>query len=172
MGDIKNSLKVKAACNLDNLVHQANSLFIPSIANFPLPPLKNFNKTKDLFDYLEAFKTIMQLQVVPKEIMCQAFPMGIRGSTRVWFNKLESESIGSFVQLSRAFIDHFIDGKRTKRTPSHSLTQRQANGRGIVEGICASLQQRGHANRLFKGRRHFNCIHGRIAKGKLPLRSL
>jgi hypothetical protein len=103
MRDMKNSLKAKAARNLDNLVYRADSPFIPSITNFPLPPrfkvppLKNFDGTKDPFDYLEAFKTIMQLQAVPEEIMCQAFPMGLRGSTRVWFNKLESESIGSFV---------------------------------------------------------------------------
>ena len=52
---------------MDNLVHQADSSFIPSIANFPLPSgfkvplLENFDGTKDPFDYLEAFKTIMQL---------------------------------------------------------------------------------------------------------------
>ena len=67
MGDMKNSLKAKAARNLDNLVHQADSPFIPSIANFliptrfKLPLLENFDGTKDSFDYLEAFKTIMQL---------------------------------------------------------------------------------------------------------------
>ena len=67
MGDMKNNLKIKAARNLDNLVHQADSSFIPSIANFPLPSgfkvplLENFDGTKDPFDYLEAFKTIMQL---------------------------------------------------------------------------------------------------------------
>uniref|UniRef100_A0A2N9GFI7 Uncharacterized protein n=1 Tax=Fagus sylvatica TaxID=28930 RepID=A0A2N9GFI7_FAGSY len=85
MGDMKNSLKAKAARNLDNLVHQADSPFIPSIANFPLPSrfkvplMENFDGTKDPFDYLEAFKTIMQLQAVPEEIMCRAFPMGLRG---------------------------------------------------------------------------------------------
>ena len=89
MGDMKNSLKAKAARNLDNLVHRANSPFIPSIANFSLlsrfkvPPLENFDGTKDPFDYLEAFKTIMQLQAIPEEIMCRAFPMGLRGSVRV-----------------------------------------------------------------------------------------
>ena len=65
MGDMKNSLKAKAARNLDNLVHWADSPFIPKITNFPLPsrfkvpPLKNFDGTKDSFDYLKAFKTII-----------------------------------------------------------------------------------------------------------------
>ncbi len=67
MGDMKNRLKANAARNLDNLVHWVDSPFIPRIANFPLPskfkvpPLENFDGTKDPFDYLEAFKTIMHM---------------------------------------------------------------------------------------------------------------
>uniref|UniRef100_A0A2N9IUA0 Uncharacterized protein n=1 Tax=Fagus sylvatica TaxID=28930 RepID=A0A2N9IUA0_FAGSY len=137
MGDMKNSLRAKAACNLDNLVHQADSPFIPTIADFPLPSrfkvplLENFDGTKDPFDYLEAFKTIMQLQAVPEEVMCRAFPLGLRGSARVWFNKLESESIGSFVQLSRAFIDHFIGSQRRGRPPTHLLSVKQMEGESL-----------------------------------------
>jgi hypothetical protein len=137
MGDMKNSLRAKAARNLDNLVHRADSPFIPNIADFPLPSrfkvplLENFDGTKDPFGYLEAFKTIMQLQAVPEEVMCRAFPLGLRGSARVWFNKLESESIGSFVQLSRAFIDHFIGSQRRGRPPTHLLSVKQMEGESL-----------------------------------------
>jgi hypothetical protein len=137
MGDMKNSLRAKATRNLDNLVHRAYSPFIPRIADFPLPSrfkvplLENFDGTKDPFDYLEAFKTIMQLQAVPEEVMCRAFPLGLRESARVWFNKLESESIGSFVQLSRAFIDHFIGSQRRRRPPTHLLSVKQMEGESL-----------------------------------------
>uniref|UniRef100_A0A2N9GDN4 Reverse transcriptase domain-containing protein n=1 Tax=Fagus sylvatica TaxID=28930 RepID=A0A2N9GDN4_FAGSY len=106
MGDMKNSLKAKAARNLDNLVHRADSPFIPRIANFPLPSrfkvplLENFNKTKEPFDYLEAFKTIMQLQAVPEEIMCQAFPMGLRGRPPTHLlnvKQMEGESLRAYM---------------------------------------------------------------------------
>ena len=98
MGDMKNSLKAKAARNLGaiwatlytGLIHHS------FLARFKVPPLENFDGTKDPFDYLEVFKMIMQLQAVPEEIMCRAFSMGLKGPTRVWFNKLESKSIGSF----------------------------------------------------------------------------
>uniref|UniRef100_A0A2N9GJM9 Reverse transcriptase domain-containing protein n=1 Tax=Fagus sylvatica TaxID=28930 RepID=A0A2N9GJM9_FAGSY len=103
-------LKVKAARNLHNLVHRADSPFIPSIANFPLPS---------------------RFKAVPEEIMCRAFPMGLRGSARVWFNKLELESIGSFVQLSRAFIDHFIGSQRRGRPPTHLLSVKQMEGESL-----------------------------------------
>uniref|UniRef100_A0A2N9GP47 Uncharacterized protein n=1 Tax=Fagus sylvatica TaxID=28930 RepID=A0A2N9GP47_FAGSY len=106
MGDMKNSLRAKAARNLDNLVHRADSPFIPSIADFPLPSrfkvplLENFDGTKDPFDYLEAFKTIMQLQAVPEE-------------------------------LSRAFIDHFIGSQRRGRPPTHLLSVKQMEGESL-----------------------------------------
>uniref|UniRef100_A0A2N9EW67 Integrase catalytic domain-containing protein n=1 Tax=Fagus sylvatica TaxID=28930 RepID=A0A2N9EW67_FAGSY len=54
--------------------------------------------------------------------------MGLRGSTRVWFNKLESKSIGSFVQLSRAFIK----GQRKGRLPTHLLSVKQMEGESLT----------------------------------------
>uniref|UniRef100_A0A2N9HX06 Uncharacterized protein n=1 Tax=Fagus sylvatica TaxID=28930 RepID=A0A2N9HX06_FAGSY len=92
MGDMKNSLRAKAARNLDNL--------------------KTSMEPKDPFDYLEAFKTIMQLQAVPEEVMCRAFPLGLRGSARP-----------------------------TKGTTANSLAQRQANGRRITEDIWDFLYE-------------------------------
>ena len=117
MGVMTNNIKVKATRNLDNLVHQSDSPFTSRIADFPLPTkfkvpqLENFDGLKDPFDCMESFKTIMQLQAIPEEI-CMAFPMALRGSARVWFNKLETGSIDPFVQLSQAFIDHFIGGQQ------------------------------------------------------------
>ena len=168
MGDMKNSLRAKAARNLDNLVHRADSPFIPSIADFPLPSrfkvplLENFDGTKDPFDYLEAFKTIMQLQAVPEEVMCRAFPLGLRGSARVWFNKLESESIRSFVQLSRAFIDHFIGSQRRGRPPTHLLSVKQMEGESL----------RAFVHRFNEEAMKIDRLHGRAAKGRFPLRAL
>uniref|UniRef100_A0A2N9G208 Reverse transcriptase domain-containing protein n=1 Tax=Fagus sylvatica TaxID=28930 RepID=A0A2N9G208_FAGSY len=131
---------------------------------------RNFDGTKDPFDYLEAFKTIMQLQAVPEEVMCRAFPLGLRGSARVWFNKLESESIGSFVQLSRAFIDHFIGSQRRGRPPTH-LAQRQANGRRITEDICTPLQRRSDEDRSSeKKMSQFHRDHGHLTEECVALK--
>ena len=57
--------------------------------------------------------------------------MGLRGSAKVWFNKLESESIGSFVQLSRAFIDHFIGSQRRGQPPTNLLSVKQMEGESL-----------------------------------------
>lgn len=103
MGAMKNQFKAKATQKLDDLVHCIDSPFIANIMDFPLPSkfkmpqLESFDGTKDLLDYLESFKTIMQLQGIPEEIMCRVFPMAFQGFARVWFNKLEAGSIGSFI---------------------------------------------------------------------------
>lgn len=129
-----NHMKAKAAQNLDDLVHQSDSPFTTRIVDYPPPPkfkipqLKNYDGLKDPFDYLESIKIVMQLQVVPKEIMCKAFPMALRGSARVWFNQLETASIDLFVQPSRTFIDHFISRQRKGHPPTHLLNVWQREG--------------------------------------------
>jgi hypothetical protein len=65
MRDMKNNMKAKAARNLDNLVHRADSPFIPRIANFPLStrfkvlPLENFDRSKDPFNKIQMFYNII-----------------------------------------------------------------------------------------------------------------
>jgi hypothetical protein len=65
---------------------------------------------------------------VSDEIMCRAFPTNLRGSARVWFNQLETGSIDSFAQLSWAFIDNFIGGRRSACPANYLLNIRQREG--------------------------------------------
>uniref|UniRef100_A0A2N9J4R0 Uncharacterized protein n=1 Tax=Fagus sylvatica TaxID=28930 RepID=A0A2N9J4R0_FAGSY len=83
-------------------------------AKFKVPQLETFDGFKDPLDYLDSFRTIMRLHGVSDEIMCRTFPTNLRGSARTWFNQLETGSIDTFAQLSRAFIDNFIGGRRSQ----------------------------------------------------------
>jgi hypothetical protein len=67
----------------------------------------------------------MRLQGVSDEIMCRAFPTNLRGSAKTWFNQLETGFIDTFAQLSRAFIDNFIGGRRSVRPANYLLNIRQ-----------------------------------------------
>ena len=57
--------------------------------------------------------------------------MALKGPLTVWFNKLETESISSFFQLSRAFIDHFISGQRRGCPSTHLLNIKQMEGESL-----------------------------------------
>ena len=63
--------------------------------------------------------------------MCRAFPTNLRGSARTWFNHLEIGSIDTFAQLSRAFIDNFIGGRRSARPANYLLNIRQREGESL-----------------------------------------
>ena len=114
--------------HVDDLVHQTDSTFIASINSHPLPSkfkmpsLDSYNGTRNPCDHIATFKTTMHLQGVPNEIMCRAFPTTLKGPTQVWFSKISPNTVGSFEELSKLFINNFIGGQRHKRSSSSLLT--------------------------------------------------
>uniref|UniRef100_A0A2N9ESE1 Uncharacterized protein n=1 Tax=Fagus sylvatica TaxID=28930 RepID=A0A2N9ESE1_FAGSY len=142
MKEMKSQVKAKAAKNLDMLVHRSESPFTKRIDEYPLPAkfkvpqLETFDGFKDPLDYLDSFRTIMRLHGVSDEIMCRTFPTNLRGSARTWFNQLETGSIDTFAQLSRAFIDNFIGGRRSQSrlTKPNEYVALTAFNAGLLKG--------------------------------------
>ena len=73
----------------------------------------------------------MHLQVVPDEIMCRAFPTTLKGPTRVWFSKLPPNTITSFKELSKLFINNFVGGQRQKHSLSSVLNIKQGENESL-----------------------------------------
>ena len=48
-----------------------------------MPQVKAYDESKDPLDYLESFKTLMNLQGVADEIMCRAFLITLKGLAKV-----------------------------------------------------------------------------------------
>uniref|UniRef100_A0A2N9ESK5 RNase H type-1 domain-containing protein n=1 Tax=Fagus sylvatica TaxID=28930 RepID=A0A2N9ESK5_FAGSY len=111
MNEMKSQVKAKAAKNLDMLVHRS--------------------ELKDPLNYLDSFRTVIRLQGVSDEIMCRAFLTNLKGSARVWFNQLETGFIDTFAQLSRAFINNFIEGRRSARPANYLFHIRQREGESL-----------------------------------------
>ncbi|XP_023902124.1 uncharacterized protein LOC112013972 [Quercus suber] len=128
---------MKRANLVKDLVHRTNSLFTASINGHPLPPkfkmpsLDSYDGTHNLFDRIATFKTTMHLQGVPNEIMCRAFLTTLKGPARVWFSKIPPNSISSFEDLSKLFVNNFIGGQRHKRSSSSLLTIEQGENESL-----------------------------------------
>ncbi|XP_065636335.1 uncharacterized protein LOC136070378 [Quercus suber] len=122
---------------VEELVHRTDSPFIASINSHPLPPkfkmpsLDSYDGTRDPFDHIATFKTTMHLQGVLDEIMCRAFLTTLKGPARVWFNKILSNSVSSFEELSKLFVNNFIGGQRHKRSSSSLLTIEQGENESL-----------------------------------------
>ena len=116
LDEVKNTMKGKTTVNLDGMIKRTNSPFTSSILECPLPPkfrspqLEVYDSTKDPLDHIGAFKTILNLQQTPDEVICKSIPTTLREAARVWFSKLPIVSIANFDQLRDSFVRRFIGG--------------------------------------------------------------
>ena len=135
MEEMKDSIRI--VNHVDDLVYRIDSPFIVSITSHPLPSkfkmptLDSYDGTRDPYDHIATFKTTMHLQVVPDEIMCRAFPTTLKGPTRVWFSKLPPNTITSFKELSKLFINNFVGGQRQKHSLSSVLNIKQGENESL-----------------------------------------
>ncbi|XP_075636476.1 uncharacterized protein LOC142608664 [Castanea sativa] len=119
---IMNALRGWISKDLDELVHQTDSPFTAPVislslpSKFRMPQVEAYNRSRDPFNHLESFKTLMHLQGVANKIMCWAFPTMLKGLARVWLSKLTTNCINSFKELSAQFALHFIGGHRYKKS--------------------------------------------------------
>ena len=73
----------------------------------------------------------MHLQGVPDEIMCRAFPTTHKGLARVWFSKIPPNSVSSFKELNKLFVNNFIGRQRHKHSSSSLLTIEQGEDESL-----------------------------------------
>jgi len=96
-----------------------------------MPSLDLYDGMCDSFDNIATFKTTMHLQGVPNEIMCRAFPTTLKGLARVWFSKIPPNTVSSFEELSKLFVNNFIEGQRHKCSSSSLLTIEQGENESL-----------------------------------------
>ena len=115
---------IRRTNHVDDLVYRTDSLIIASInshlmpSKFKMPSLDSYDGTRDLCDHIATFKTTMHLQGVPNEIMCRAFPTTLKGLARVWFSEITPNTVSSFEELSKLFVNNFIGGQSHKCSSS------------------------------------------------------
>ena len=129
---MKEAVKGRAPVSMDALVQQTESPFKAGVLHFPLPTkfkmpqIETFDGTKDPADHLNTYKNQMELHRYQDPVRCKAFAITLKGSTLAWFNRLLPLSILSFIELTIAFVSHFI-GAQTYRKPTyHLLTIKQS----------------------------------------------
>ncbi|XP_059639298.1 uncharacterized protein LOC132281621 [Cornus florida] len=146
MEDVMQAIKRKGIAAIDSLVQKTNLPFsslvmkCPLLSKFRMPSIKSFDGTKDPIDHLETFQALMHLHVMPDEIMCRAFPTTLKGSTRVWFNKLKPGTIETFEELSKRFVGHFIAGQKHRRPATYLLTVEEADDKVALAAFMGGLQ--------------------------------
>jgi len=84
---------------------------------------------------ITTFKTTMHLRDGPDEIMRRAIPTTLKGSARIRFGKLPPNTIASFQELSKLFVNNFIKGQQYIRSSSRLLNIEQVDNESLQNFI-------------------------------------
>ena len=63
--------------------------------------------------------------------MCRAFPTILKGPAWVWFSKIPPNTVSSFEELSKLFVNNFIGGQRHKHSLPSLLTIEQGDNESL-----------------------------------------
>ncbi|KAL8108705.1 hypothetical protein AgCh_008657 [Apium graveolens] len=107
---------------------------------FKMPTIKAYDGTGDPANHVRTFSNALLLQPVNDAIKCRAFPQTLSGMAQRWYSRLPPNSIGSFRELSQAFIKQFISGRVHEKSSASLMS--------LVQGAKESL--RDYLNRFTK----------------------
>ncbi|KAL8116987.1 hypothetical protein AgCh_023241 [Apium graveolens] len=99
---------------------------------FKMPTIKAYDDTGDPTNHARTFSNALLLQPVNDAIKCRAFPQTLSGMAQRWHSRLPLNSIGSFRELSQAFIKQFISGGVHEKSSASLMS--------IVQGAKESLR--------------------------------
>lgn len=85
---IGTALLVDHLFNSTNMPYSAEIMVVPLSPKFKISQIKLYDKSKDPVEHMETFKTHMTLYSFSGEIVCQAFPLTLKGVTRGLFGAL------------------------------------------------------------------------------------
>ena len=97
-------------------------IHFPLTVKFRMPQIEAFDRTKDLVDHLNTYKTQMELHGYQDPKRCRAFAITLKGSALAWFNRLLPASISFFRELSITFVSHFTGVWMYRKSSYHLLT--------------------------------------------------
>lgn len=91
-----------------NLPYNLKIMVVPIPPKFKVPSIKMYDRTKDLVEHLETFKTHMTLHRFLSEITCRAFPLTLIEPIQGWSDALQLGSIDNFEELGRKILTQFM----------------------------------------------------------------
>ncbi|XP_022889290.1 uncharacterized protein LOC111404761 [Olea europaea var. sylvestris] len=84
----------------------------------------------------------MNLQVVPNQVMCKAFPQTLTNAARDWFSTLEPNSISSFTDLADKFSAFFASSKRIRKTAASLMQLRHGQNETLRDFMTRFNKER------------------------------
>ncbi|GJW21077.1 reverse transcriptase domain-containing protein [Tanacetum coccineum] len=88
--------------------------------------IKTYDGSEDLKDHLKIFQAAAKTEHWAMPTWCHMFNSTLTKNARVWFNDLPKESIESYDDLRKAFLENYLQQKKAQRLVEiHNIKQRE-----------------------------------------------
>ncbi|GJZ99746.1 reverse transcriptase domain-containing protein [Tanacetum coccineum] len=77
--------------------------------------IKTYDGSEDPEDYLKIFQAAAKIERWPMPTWCHMFNSTLTGNARVWFDDLPQESIDSYDDLKKAFLENYLQQKNESK---------------------------------------------------------
>nr|GEU50556.1 reverse transcriptase domain-containing protein [Tanacetum cinerariifolium] len=115
--------------------------FTPRICYFDFPKtrmpshIKTYDESEDPEDHLKIFPAAAKTERWAMPTWCHMFNSILTGNARVWFDDLPKESIDSYDDLRKAFLENYLQQKKCIKDPMEIHNIKQRNGESTKEFV-------------------------------------
>ncbi|KAA8529809.1 hypothetical protein F0562_034334 [Nyssa sinensis] len=111
---------------------------------FIVPKFTPYDGTGDPGDHLSHYQHTMALHGTSDAFLCRTFVTSLNGTALKWFHHLPPNSVSSFYELGRRFLDSFMTSRRLRNGPEFLLNIKQTREeslRGYIARFNAKLTE-------------------------------
>ncbi|KAL8105010.1 hypothetical protein AgCh_028972 [Apium graveolens] len=108
---------------------------------FKMPTIKVYDGTGDPANHVRTFSNTLLLQPVNDAIKCRAFSQTLSGMAQRWYSRLPPNSIGSFRELSQAFIKQFISGRVYEKSSASLISIMQGAKESLMDYLYHFIKE-------------------------------
>ncbi|GJU28314.1 reverse transcriptase domain-containing protein [Tanacetum coccineum] len=144
-GHWKSKVKRSKSSIEDNLsqpwVCEETDPFTPRIRYFDFPKtrmpshIKTYDGSEDPEDHLKIFQSAAKTERWAMPTWCHMFNSTLTGNARVWFDDLPKETIDSYDDLKKAFLENYLQQKKCIKDPVEIHNIRQRDGESTEEFV-------------------------------------
>ncbi|GJR80493.1 reverse transcriptase domain-containing protein [Tanacetum coccineum] len=115
--------------------------FTPRIRYFDFPKtrmpshIKTYDGSEDPEDHLKIFQAAAKTERWAMPTWCHMFNSTLTGNARVWFDDLPQESIDSYDDLKKAFLENYLQQKKCIKDPVEIHNIKQRDGESTEEFV-------------------------------------
>ncbi|GJY05760.1 reverse transcriptase domain-containing protein [Tanacetum coccineum] len=97
--------------------------------------IKTYDGSEDPEDHLKIFQAAAKMERWAMPTWCHMFNSTLTGNARVWFDDLPQESINSYDDLRKAFLENYLQQKKCIKDPVEIHNIKQRDGESTEEFV-------------------------------------